>query len=142
MFDTYVSQSTRTEYVPYEKTVTVNRAPTDKSVELLNEFQEKAQNNLIQTVNIDSNVINGIAMFFNHDILMDKLCYLVRYTLNGEEFTHKGDIYRRDYPYIGTNDPATKFMVIRDFFVPKISEKIAEAILQTSANSLLNLSKP
>ena len=39
-------------YVPHEMTVTINRAPTDQSVALLNEMQDKAVKNLIKTVNI------------------------------------------------------------------------------------------
>ena len=40
---------TKTVNVPYEKSVTINeyKAPTDKSVELLNEFEKKAHENII-----------------------------------------------------------------------------------------------
>jgi hypothetical protein len=41
MFDTTIVKQGESNCVPYAKTVTINRAPTDKSVELLNEFHEQ-----------------------------------------------------------------------------------------------------
>jgi len=57
--------------VPYEKSVTVNehRAPTDKSVELL----------------IEQNHLKAIAIYYQDDIVMNRMHFHVKFELNGFE---------------------------------------------------------
>lgn len=47
------------EYIPYEKTVIVNRAPTDESIKLLNEMQEKTIENMLSREIFNNKIIKG-----------------------------------------------------------------------------------
>jgi hypothetical protein len=79
----------RTEHVPYEKTVNTNinehRAPTDKSVELLKEFQDKAKDTLVEHIYLDDNVfkarIDVMDLEYGHTRE-----YRLHFKLNGKEF--------------------------------------------------------
>lgn len=84
------------EYVPFAKTVTVNRAPTDKSVELLNEMQDKAVKNLIKTVNIKDNTMNGAVLYFIQRADWDGIDFIAKFSFNGKEYQLKGQISHRD----------------------------------------------
>jgi len=87
-----------TKYVPYEKTVTVNehRAPTDKSVALLNEFTEKAKQNIIDSIHIKNNVIDCAVIYYQDDIMTDSLKYYIKFKLNGVEYKLNGQIDRME----------------------------------------------
>lgn len=139
MFDTHHHHSTK--HVPYEKkvTVTVNRAPTDKSVELLNEFQEKAKDNIIDTILIENNVINGAVIFFSNDVLHDKIDWALKFKLNNTEYKLKGQINRVDVPLIGTSDPKTKQHVLANFLLPKFVEEISKHIALQAGLQLTQL---
>lgn len=78
----------RTEYVPYEKTVAIteHKAPTDESVRLLNEFQEKALKNLIKKVEIKDNIIDGVLFVFRYDLDPNMRRLIFRFKLNGQEY--------------------------------------------------------
>jgi len=83
---TTINQSGKS-YVPYAKSVTVHehKAPTDKSVELLNEMQVKARDNIVSTFSISNNLFNvDLAVFQNYA----GFGYIVnyRYVLNGTEY--------------------------------------------------------
>ncbi len=94
MFDTYRIGSTSTQYVPYEKSVTVTekRATTDESVKLLNEFQEKAKQNLVDQIKIEDNTLNGVVLFFKQDIVHDKVQWFGKFSLNGKEHKLQGEL--------------------------------------------------
>lgn len=78
---------TKTVSVPYEKSVTVNehRAPTDKSVELLNEFEKKAHENIIYKTKIEQNHLKAIAIYYQDDIVSNRMHFHVKFELNGFE---------------------------------------------------------
>ena len=77
-----------TEYVPYEKTVTIteHKAPTDESIRLLNEFQEKALKNLIRKVEIKDNIIDGVLFVFRYNLDPNMRRLIFRFKLNGQEY--------------------------------------------------------
>lgn len=77
------------EYIPYEKTVTVNRAPTDESVKLLNEFQEKTINNLIEKGSIILPDCNFQTQYYKIlDCFSNTIkCYLIT-KINGKKYEH------------------------------------------------------
>lgn len=85
-----------TEYVPYEKKVTVHehKAPTDQSIELLNEMTEKAKQNIVDSIHIKNNIIDCALIYFQDDITTDSLRYVVRFKLNGKEYKLDGRIER------------------------------------------------
>lgn len=83
MFNTYITKSQ-----PYDKTVTIHehRAPTDDSIKLLNEFQDKALQNLIKTVPIKNNIIDGIVFLFESNVASYSRKFIFRFKINGIEY--------------------------------------------------------
>lgn len=91
MFDkTYlVEGKTHHEYIPYEKTVTVNRAPTDESVKLLKEFEKEALAKIAETYFIESAVANGVVLTtYSNPTDLGKT-FIVVFNLNGKKHTVK-----------------------------------------------------
>lgn len=86
MFDKYLISKHEKEYIPYVKTE--QRAPTDDSIRLFNEFRDKAYNSIIDTIQINNNMMSGTVLIYKDPCEMSKR---VRYKiiLNGEEI--KGD---------------------------------------------------
>ena len=87
---THIHTSSKTEYVPYEKEMTINehRAPTDKSVELLNEFEKEAKNNLIDKLEFRDNVLDCDMLFFREGVGMgiDEVDIFLVFKLNGKDY--------------------------------------------------------
>lgn len=72
--------SDSTKYV--NKTVTVNRAPTDQSVKLLMEMEKAAEKKITDSIRINNNVIDFIVhKRFNLDVGNDE--YKIIYDING-----------------------------------------------------------
>ena len=86
MFDK-ITIKPETEYIPYTKSVTIteNRAATDESVKLLNEFQEKSLENLIKTVKISNNVIDGVIFLFQVNAASFQRRFVFIFKINGVE---------------------------------------------------------
>jgi len=77
----------RKEYVPYckEVKITEKRATTDESVKLLNEFEKKAHENIIYKTKIEQNHLRAIAIYYQNDIVSNRIHFHVKFELNGLE---------------------------------------------------------
>ena len=85
MFDT-IHQVTKSATIPYEKTIIEKKAPTDKSIELLNEFQEKAENNILYSVAIKDNLLSGYGIVITKlTHAFNEFKFICRFFLNGKE---------------------------------------------------------
>lgn len=129
---THIHQSGRTEYVPYEKLVTVteNRAPTDESVRLLKEFEQKAKDKIIETIHINNNVIEACAIFYVNDVCQWKIEYSLRFKLNGKDYKLKG--YLEDEDVVRTSPREYRLQQLKQILIKKYSEVIAEELLKQS----------
>lgn len=100
MFDSHHHHSHKTDVIVREVTKNVNvteeRAPTDESVRLLDEFQAKAEERIIKSFNIQTNQISGgILVVAPHSASYDSLFKFVvhyRYKLNDKTYQGKGTI--------------------------------------------------
>lgn len=101
MFDKISVVRSETEYVPYAKTVNVNRAPTDDSIRLLNELQEKATKNIIDRISVQDNEFSYFAQSWR-DHLRDNILIGYKFTLNGKE--HMGEIAIPAWKYSGKRE--------------------------------------
>lgn len=130
---------TKTVSVPYEKNITINRAPTDKSVQLLNEMQEKAQQNIIATIKIEQNFLRAVAIYFQDEIIKDRVIYHIKFELNGKEYQIKDYVdnfeWRKEISesYMGLGNE-----VIFKALHKKFSEMIAMELMKQSTDFLLN----
>ena len=82
------------EYVPYEKNVTVHehRAPTDQSVELMNEFSEKALKNIVHRLHVDNNTLKAKGIYSVDDLNPHRMRYDLKFQLNGRDYYIDGFI--------------------------------------------------
>ena len=118
---------TVTEHVPYEKTVTVNRAPTDESIKLWEEMKEKAYKSLLGQIHIKNNVVEASAIIYQ-DIYAARKIMKYRFLLNGKEFI--------DQVELGFHETCERD-VLRLLY-KKVSEKISS---QLTISMLENLDR-
>ena len=94
-----ISSNSRTTVTHGSKTVTVNenKAPTDDSIRLLNEMQEKVLNNIIGRLTVNDNSLKASAIHFK-DCSQMQNTIKVKYTYNGHErlVTYSYDNYEKD----------------------------------------------
>jgi len=136
MFNTTHIHNTKDRLVPYEKTVTVteHRAPTDHSVELLNEFTEKAKQNIIDTIHIKNNVIECVVVYYSDDLLKDRINFWLRFKLNDKEYKLNGDIEKTELMEVHSAH-GLRVQKVFDLLVKKYSEIIAIEILKQTPQS-------
>ena len=60
-----IDDSTNIRY-PDKIEVKEQKAPTDDSIRLLNEFQEKTLNNIISKIKVDNNIVKGEIFLINN----------------------------------------------------------------------------
>lgn len=85
MFNTYITKTGRDSIVPYEKTVTEIKAPTDDSIKLYEEIKEKAFKSILSVWKIKDNLIEAEICFFANKCTIEQEVLLI-YKLNGKEF--------------------------------------------------------
>ena len=142
---TVINQQRGTNYVPYEKTVTVNenRAPTDKSIELLNEMQEKASENLIITVKINNSICEAIAFIFRNNYVEGRFDWMFKVKLNSKDFIFNGyfeDVHEFKRVIINADINSNWFdadRFVSKLFHQKLSELIASEILKKTKYEIL-----
>mgnify|MGYP000881342611 CR=1 FL=1 len=129
------SHTHTSELVPYEKTVTVHehRAPTDESVKLLNEFQQKAIENIITQVQIDTNEVKGMFIVLSCEPDFLHMRYVYRFILNGKEYKGEFKIESLEYRLSVDNYNYEKLMHL---FYEKLAQSIAIELLNANTEIL------
>lgn len=131
---------TFTEYVPYEKSVSVNehKAATDESIKLLNEFQEKAKENLCYSVRINQTYLNAVAFFFREDQMDGGFEVYYKFGLNGSEFKVKtfisDDEWYEEQSKHPLGEPSINIAV--KLIYTRIADEIAKGLINASAPEL------
>lgn len=135
------------EYVPYEKSVNVtvheHRATTDQSVQLLNEFQEKAQKNIIDSVLLEDNIFKASFISFQDDVVFDQIIIHIQFILNGVKYSIEEKMRKRDYEneirveYLGSENEHIR----QKFILKKIHKIIAEIIAKELLTQFNAISK-
>jgi hypothetical protein len=117
------SINNRTQYIPYEKSVKIQHAPTDEGLKLLHEMEQKIKDNLINSIKVEGNVFNFKSMIF---LTFNSFNYygMLGYTLNGKEETIDFEI-----PYeIRRMEFKEKCKTVYDILVKLIAERLARDI--------------
>lgn len=126
MFDKYIIRESGSRHTSIDADIRVHRAPTDKSVELLNEMQEKALKNILGTIKIEDNKFNYVITFYL-DFRYQKTVAETQFTLNGKKYNVKCDVedrYRNDlYGFVSE-------------LHKELSKKLAAVILEGTLESL------
>lgn len=103
-------------------TVTEHRAPTDESVKLLKEMQEKASAALIGAVHVNDTALDAVLQL-EEDLASDAVLFRVVFSLNGTKMTVSGSMRSID---------VTSAEVALDKIKSAIVGKLATEILRTS----------
>lgn len=112
MFDSY--HRVVTNNVPRHISIKEERAPTDESIRLLKEMETEAHSKLIDTIDLESNVLNGKILLFN-DHLNHSIKVVALLEINNKKYefeckvpgyvvridNSKEHIYRQIYELIG-----------------------------------------
>ena len=124
----------RREYVPYEKNIHHHRAPTDDSIRLYKEMEEKSREELVGHVRLGGNNFDGVCAVFDEDFGYRR-CYRFKYELNGDEY---GFDYKSD-PMINGKDELRRALeelrqhivnvAMGDFVDDHINQFIEEGLL-------------
>ena len=87
-----------TEYVPYEKKVSIteNKAPTDKSIELMNEWAEKLVKNIIGVYSTENTELD-VKMVITMDKATHHQIFGVAFRINGKrrEYVKRIGLYEK-----------------------------------------------
>jgi hypothetical protein len=100
--------------------VTERKAPTDESIRLLREMEEKARNQVIERIEIKDNILEGTITSFQVDF--DGEVFVAYFKLNGKEF-----IVKKRFTYSELQTKGNKRKMV-EFFLESISKAISEKI--------------
>ena len=93
--------------------VTENRAPTDDSISLLREMEEKARKSVVASYTVEDNVLSGAILVLNQSPMDNGFQVYFSFTLNGKEY--QSNIKLRNNP-------------CREEVCKMLYEKVAEAV--------------
>jgi len=119
--------------------VTEQKAPTDESIKLLNEFQEKARENLIDSFHIKNNTLEAVGLFFQNVFPKDGFNIMIKFKLNGTEYRDSFYIDSREYyDTIKGNAIQGRY----NLFVDKLSVYFSSIILRSVMDDIMKFSTP
>ena len=117
MFDSYTI-SPRPQTVYQKTTVHEHRAPTDESVALLKDMEEKARDKVIKSVAVENNSFNCVFHSLK-DVQSDRLIGRSIFMLNGERMTVEESVSPMD-----VKDKSELVLKLRDAMAKKIANEI------------------
>jgi len=130
--NTYVSNSYGG---PSKIDVTEKRAPTDESVRLLNEMQQKAFDNIVECVKLSNNELTDATYWIYPDYNSFSQRARIRFKLNGKvkdfEFT---------LPHERTDKSDIQKMIMSEIY-SEISKDIFAGFVDRTMNSLIEIYK-
>jgi len=113
------------------------KSPTDKSIQLLNEFQEKAIKNILYSFNFNDNVFNAQGLIIRRNLASWDCEFHCKFTLNGNEFIFKENI---DLNKIQLEYKSWVEDEFRTYAIKKMYEKVSDVIsYELCKSSLENL---
>lgn len=127
MFDTYIAQRPRTEYVDRNINITEHRAPTDASVKLLREMEAKAEASRIALIPLPAgNAVTGVVEVMQRHDRFNYYQARVIFEINGRRCTAEIGEYldNRDGP------PMLQIM-------PKLRDELARVLAGEIIGDLL-----
>ncbi|MCL1653809.1 hypothetical protein M2T28_14395 [Elizabethkingia miricola] len=73
------------------------KAPTDESIRILNEFEKKSEENIVNKINVKISTIDTVHIGFSHDPCLYGINHFVKFNLNGEEHKLKYNVEYEEY---------------------------------------------
>ena len=72
---------------PQRVTVTENRAPTDESIKILRDIEERARGHVLQTFQVENHVVDGVVVVFQMSASDFQKKAYIRFRINGKDFS-------------------------------------------------------
>lgn len=88
MFDKIHITPAKSENTFHTHNISLNRAPTDESLKLLKEFEEKAEEKYLSKFEVADNELNLLSLDAWHEFTGERTC-VIKFKLNGQEYTSK-----------------------------------------------------
>lgn len=107
------------------------RAPTDESVKLLREMEEKITANIISMSKIEDNIFNIKWYILSDQYSWEDTCKCI-FTLNGKEYDFK---FLLPSKYTDTSQIIPK---IREMILEKLTNVLGQDLLRNCENALIN----
>ena len=127
MLDKYVTNSSP-DSIYVDSKVTINRAPTDESVRLLDEFHTAAKKKLVHSIDIQINSFSG-RIITMHNLEHHALSYVILFNLNDEKYEIEGTFQKS----ILKNK-----MELIQLFAEAVSRAITDKLIRQDVKALLN----
>jgi len=141
LFSTHTSSHTHSHsetLVPYVKTVHEHKAPTDESVKLLNELQEKAVENILHAFKLKDNLIEADGFFIQTSPVDFNIIFHCKFKLNSNEYYVKEKIdcfeFRKDIRKYFDNMEYRSAAI--NLIYKKVSEVIAKELIIKSRETI------
>ena len=110
--------------------VTEQRAPTDESVRLLKEMKEKTEDTILKSVNVKTNLVNGMVVAFFEPTMYDVVRFAFKFIVNGRTYTYND--LEIEYHEWATMTDYKKIM----WMVEQLTRRFSTEILVESLNNL------
>ena len=135
MFNTYKIDNSRSYGGPSKIDVTEKRAPTDESVRLLNEMQEKAFDNIVECVQLSNNELTDATYWLYPDYNSFSEMARIRFSLNGnvKDFTFK-------LPCKFTNRAEVQKLIIEKIYM-EISKDMFYGFVEKNLKEIMQIYK-
>jgi hypothetical protein len=127
MFNTYITKK-EDRLVPYEKTVTEIKAPTDDSIKLLNEWKDKLMEQIVGVYRTENCAIDMVAAQ-STDPSTRVTRLTVKTIINGVE---------KFYAYVITEETLLT-RTVADILSDKVKEIVADNVTEITRNTLVKL---
>ena len=134
MFNRTVIEN-HTEYVPYEKEVTINRAPTDESVALLKDMEKSIMNKVVAQLTIKNNDLDVNGLFIQNDLPLNSYTFYGIFKMNGTTYKFNAEIDHFDLHEANLSYDRTN-AVIKIIF-DKISKVISGMLLEKYVKDII-----
>lgn len=96
--DNHYHRHDNSTHIRFPDTIKEIKAPTDESIKLLNEFQEKALDNLISKIEVKNNIVEGTVCAFEMArttaALQHEVMIICKFKINGHEYVVEKGINR------------------------------------------------
>jgi hypothetical protein len=131
----------KTGHVPYVN-IHEHLAPTDESVKILNDFEEKARKNIIHKVKVETNTIIAMGIYFRDEMVDNRVHFDIKFSLNGKEVLIQDYVDEFEWReemlemYMGFGS-----QVIYKLVMKKMAEMIAQELLNQSPDFVRALSE-
>lgn len=118
-----ITKTARTEHVPFCKEIHEFKAPTDDSIKILNEMQDKVIQNILARGHTIDNTLNA-SWFVHADDKTRSTIFVCRFVLNGQNYDFEFNISS-----LGTRQRYIPMEGLADELINKITEKVSSVLL-------------